>query len=294
MQRTITALLVLGALTLAAPHSAMADTGPGSGDNQGWTDGKGVGANASTPGGPGPVTPVAAGGSGTAAPVCTYEPLSPTDSAIANDNAVQGWGPAKGAGPGAWYRQVCVVDAQGNTNGTVMWLAQPPTPAVNPLVLAQQALGYTPLGSPAIRLDPPANRDQLVGVTTWLWLAGGSWSPLSASASAGGVTVTTTAVPQQVTWAMGDGSVVTCRGPGTPYDPSRPDAQPTCSYTYTKSSAGQSGGTFTVTATESWQVAWTAAGVPAGAPAGGNLGPVTRTAQLAVRVAESQAINTGG
>jgi hypothetical protein len=53
--------------------------------------------------------------------------------------------------------------------------------------------------------------------------------------------------------------------------------KPSCSYTYTQSSGGQPGGTFTVTATESWQVAWTAAGVPAGAPAGGNLGPVTRT-----------------
>lgn len=293
MRRSVAFLVALVAL-LAAPGTARADPGPGSGGNQGWTDGQGVGATAAAPASPGGTGPSLVDTASGSAPVCTYTPLSPQETASANDMAAQGWGPPKGNGTGAWYRQVCVVDAKGNTTGIVMWLAQPPAAAVNPLVLAQQALGYTPFGSPAIRLDPPANRDQLVGVTTWLWLAGGSWSPVSASASAGGVTVTTTAVPQQVTWTMGDGSTVACQGPGTPYDPSRPDAQPTCSYTYAKSSAGQRGGTFTITATESWQVAWTAAGVPAGVPAGGNLGPVTRTSQLPVRVAESQAINTGG
>lgn len=300
MRRSVATALCALVASFAVPAAAFADNGPppppyGNQDNFGWTNGQGVGASASTPGAAGDAAPVVAGTGGSdSAPVCTYTPLSSQESASANDMAVQGWGPAKGAGAGAWYRQVCVVDAQGNTNGTVIWLAQPPAPAVNPLVLAQQALGYTPFGSPAIRLDPPANRDQLVGVKTWLWLAGGSWSPVSANASAGGVTVTTTAIPQQVTWTMGDGNTVTCGGPGTPYDPSHPDAQPTCSYTYAKSSAGQPGGAFTITATESWQVAWAAAGAPAGVPAGGNLGPVTRTAQLPVHVAESQAINTGG
>ena len=93
---------------------------------------------------------------------------------------------------------------------------------------------------------------------------------------------------------MGDGQSVTCAGPGTPYDPSQPDAQPSCAFTYQRSSAGQPGGAFIITVTESWQVGWAATGVPAGAPAGGALGAVTRTSQVAARVAESQAINTGG
>ena len=227
--------------------------------------------------------------------MCTYALLSAQDSAAADDNAAQGWGPAKGAGPGGWYRRVCVVDAQGDTSATVVWLAQPPGgAAVDPVALARQALGHTPIGAPGVHLNPPADRDQIVSVTTWLWVDPAAWAPASANASAGGVTVTTTATPAQLVWSMGDGHSVTCAGPGTPYDPTRPDVLPSCAYTYLRSSAGQPGGAFTITATESWQVSWTGTGVPAGAPAGGSLGVVTRTSALAARVAESQAINTGG
>ena len=294
MHRAV-AFVVAVAAVLYAPAAAHADPGPGSGGNQGWTDGQGVGATASSPGTPSGASTTSTGSSGGgSAPVCTYTPLSPQESQFADENAAQGWGPAKGTGPGGWYREVCTVDAQGNTSGIVVWLAAPPgAPPVDPAALAQQALGFAPLYTPAIHLNPPANRDQLVGVTTWLWISG-AWSPVSASASAGGVTVTTTAAPQRVTWNMGDGHTVTCDGPGTPYDPSRPDAQPSCSYTYSSSSAGQQSGAYTITVTESWAVAWTANGAPPGTPAAGTLPAVTRTAQLPVRVAESQAINTGG
>ena len=292
MRRAVAGLVVLVALTMTFPRPARADTGPGSGGNQGWTDGQGLGAGAATPGTPGAdSTTTGITSASSSAPVCTYTPQSAGDSAMSDEMAASGIGPPKGTGPGAWYLQVCV-DAQGRSTGIVMWLAQPP--AVDPAVLAQQALSRTPLGAPDIGLNPPANRDQLVGVTTWLWLNGGSWSPMTASASAGGVSVTTTATPEQVVWSMGEGHSVTCAGPGTAYDPSQPEAKPSCAATYSRSSAGQPGGAFVITVTESWQVAWTATGVPAGGPAGGNLGPVTRTSQIAVRVAESQAINTGG
>jgi hypothetical protein len=33
---------------------------------------------------------------------------------------------------------------------------------------------------------------------------------------------------------MGDGSTVTCDGPGTPYDPNDPTATTDCSYTWTQ------------------------------------------------------------
>jgi hypothetical protein len=42
---------------------------------------------------------------------------------------------------------------------------------------------------------------------------------------------------------MGDGHQVTCPGPGTPYDPDRPNQHPDCSYVY------QHSGVHTVTAT---------------------------------------------
>jgi hypothetical protein len=288
-------LTLLGSVGFVGVAHAGSPPGPpyGNMDNFGWTTGQGVGATASTPGTSVGVAPLSTGSTGGAAPVCTYAALSSQDSVAADDMAAQGWGPAKGSGPGAWYRRVCGIDAQGDTIGTVVWLGKAPAAAVDPAALAERALGFTPLGAPGIRLNPPADRNQLVGVITWLWISGG-WSALSASASAGGVAVTTTATPEQVTWDMGDGHTVVCSGPGTPYDPSRPDATPSCSYTYSSSSAGQPGGTYTITVTESWAVAWTARGRPPGASAGGTLPAVTRSARLPVRVGESQAINTGG
>ena len=175
-----------------------------------------------------------------------------------------------------------------------MWLAQPP-PAVNPAVLAQQALDYNRLPLPGVDMSPPAKSDQLVNLETWLWVDPAAFQPVSASAAAGGVAVTTTASPERVTWDMGNGDRVTCAGPGTPYDPSKPASaqQTSCSYTYRQSSAGQPGGAFPVTATVSWQVTWTATGVAAGQPAAGNLGVVTRSSTANVRVAEAEATNTG-
>ena len=68
-----------------------------------------------------------------------------------------------------------------------------------------------------------------------------------------------------------------------------PTRRTDCSYTWTQSSAGQPDGAYQVTATVYWQVAWTATG----APGGGNLGQVPGpAAHVAVRVAESQAVNT--
>ena len=72
------------------------------------------------------------------------------------------------------------------------------------------------LQSPLIEASPPVGLDQLVNVPTWLWLAG-PWTSVHATAAVPGVSVTATAVPQLVTWRMGDGSVVVCHGPGTPF-----------------------------------------------------------------------------
>src|SRR5207244_3829971 len=103
-----------------------------------------------------------------------------------------------------------------------------------------------------------------------------------------GITVTVTAEPQRVVWDMGNGDQITC-GPGTPYDPSKPEAdqQTDCSYTYRYSSAAQPNERYVITATVEWVATWTAAG----APGGGSLGVVRRSSSVAVRVAEAEAIN---
>jgi hypothetical protein len=166
--------------------------------------------------------------------------------------------------------------------------AKTQTPPANPVVLVQQALSKLPLPTPTIEMAPPADQDQLVNVSTWLWIDPGSWRGLSASATAGPVTTTATASPAEVVWQMGDGQSVTCLGPGTPYEPSQPNATTNCSYAWTESSAGQPGGVYQVTATVYYRAAWTAAGAPGGGSLGLVAGP---SAHVAVRVAESEAIN---
>ena len=60
---------------------------------------------------------------------------------------------------------------------------------------------------------------------------------------------------------MGDGSKVVCHTAGTPYQASYgKKASPDCGHVYTKSSAGQPGDQFTVTAISDWVVTWAGAG----------------------------------
>ncbi|MEU5001542.1 hypothetical protein [Streptomyces sp. NPDC021622] len=158
--------------------------------------------------------------------------------------------------------------------------------------MAQQAREQLRLPSPDISMSPAG--EQLVKLPTWLWLARGSWEPVSATAAVPGVSVTAVARPAKVVWKLGDGSSVTCRGPGTPYDegvrkkgPEDPGrASPDCGHTYRSSSAGQPAGAYTVSATIHWTVTW------AGAGDSGTFPGMTTTSTAQVRVAESQALNT--
>ncbi len=146
-----------------------------------------------------------------------------------------------------------------------------------------------PLPTPQMGMAPRPDIPQLVNLATFLWVSGG-WQSVTASASAGGVTSTVTAVPERVVWDMGEGDRVTCNGPGVPYDPNlSDDAQPSnCRFTYPFSSARSPDKTFTVTATIEWHVTWSASG----APGGGDLGTSRRSSSTRVQVAEIQVLNT--
>ena len=101
--------------------------------------------------------------------------------------------------------------------------------------------------------------------------------------------MTATATPVRVTWSLGDGSTVVCRGPGTPFpaggDPKA--ASPDCGHTYRRSSAGQPGEAFRVTAAITWSITW------AGGGQAGELPALETAGVAALRVAESQALVTG-
>lgn len=184
--------------------------------------------------------------------------------------------------PGQWAWKYCGGEA---VDLVFLADAQP----VDPYVLAQSAKAQLSPPLPRPRTNPTADRSQLVNLRTWLWIDPGAWQPLSSPPiSLGGVTVTATASPTSVRWEMGDGAVVTCPGPGTPYDPSRPEAAQStgCAHTYKRSSAGKPNQLYTVRVTITYGVSWTVTG----APGGGDLGVIDSSETLGLRVAEGQAV----
>jgi hypothetical protein len=196
------------------------------------------------------------------------------------------------AGGGKWYVYQCSGPGWHDAlYRPPIWIPDGQQPgAVNlpsPAELAQQAYSQLQLPAPVIRANPTAT--QLVNLPTWMWVDPSSWGNRTSTASVPGwVSVTATAVPTSVTWSTGDGSTVTCSGPGTPFTGGNPKASsPDCGHTYRVSSHGQPNGTFAVAATVHWTVTW------AGAGQAGAFPDLTTTGTAAFTVAESQALNTG-
>ncbi|MGI5380704.1 ATP/GTP-binding protein [Streptomyces sp. CA-251387] len=155
---------------------------------------------------------------------------------------------------------------------------QNPAPQVDPQELAQQAVDSMTLLGPDIA-SPKAAGKYTVGVPMWMWVnqSATTFGPNTASASAGGVTVTATAKVSKIVWQMGDGTSVTCNGPGTKYQASQGMAKsPTCGHVYSKTSAGAQGGKYQVTATSTWTIDW---------QGGGQAGQLTEIRQTNVQVA---------
>jgi hypothetical protein len=193
---------------------------------------------------------------------------------------------------GAWYVWECTTSGFRDAKyRPPVWIANGPHSGAaglpSPVELARRARKQLRLPTPMIAANPAG--EQLVTLPTWLWLSGG-WAPMSATASVGDVSVTAVATPRSVSWSMGDGTTLTCTGPGTPFrsgsDPT--SASPDCGHTYRSSSAGQAGQAFAVSATVHWTVRWSGAGQ------GGTFPDLTTTSTAALRVAEVQALNTGG
>ena len=240
-----------------------------------WTNGEDVGAGAREDDDGGS----RGGGGGTIR--CRSERLTEEETLVVVDMVAIGYVPPA-EGDGAWYRRRCFDEDGTVVSAEIVWRAD----AVSASALASDAWDVSRIPLPDINLNPSEERDQVVHVATWMWVE--QWAPISASASAGGVTVTVTAVPSHVEWDMGDGTVVTCRGPGTPYDErKRAEEQRTdCSHTYEKSSASQPDARYGIDATSYWHVTWVSSNGESG-----DLGTVGRTNSIRVRVAEIQAVN---
>ncbi|MCB2177822.1 MAG: hypothetical protein KQH57_18585 [Actinomycetales bacterium] len=193
---------------------------------------------------------------------------------------------------GAVYLVTCLdpLHAPG-TNGGWTWLPSPPPGyggiSVTPGELAQRAVQQMALTGPAIGATITDGELGIVGVPVWLWTAvtPTTWGPNSATASVPGLSVTATAQATRIDWDMGDGSVVSCANPGTPYRTGEVHS-PTCEHTYAQPSLEQPGEAYTVVGTTTWEVSWSGGGTS------GTL-TVTRAAQTSVRIGELQVLVTG-
>ena len=271
MHRLLNAITIGAALLLVVPPGAASADGLG----YGWSDGVGVGAGAETEE---PIEAPEVHRSNGARPRCTYSAMGPGDAEIADHMAKTGVGPSRADGPGNWFWKSCV-DENGNASAVVAWIPQ----RTDPETVARRALRYTSLPDPAIGMSPPPDRGAVVNLPLWLWVNSEAWNPTVATATLDGVTVTTMARPDRVVWTVENGDEVVCEGPGTPYDPGRPEADQHSDCTYLFRQAG----TFTITAAIEWHVTWTAVGVAGG----GDLGVVRRSASTTVAVSEIQALN---
>ncbi|MFF8932346.1 ATP/GTP-binding protein [Streptomyces longwoodensis] len=215
---------------------------------------------------------------------CKYTKIDPEPPASAKDI----W---KGADPKTsdLYFYSCSDGGQDNPDGFLtVPTGQQPQQQVNPQELAQQAVDSMALLGPDIDINPKPGGKGLVGMPVWMAVGQSptTWGPNTASASAGGITVTATAKVVKVVWSMGDGFSVTCTTPGTVYQKSYGlKESPDCGHVYTHPSTDVPGGTFKVTATSTWVINWNGGG------ANGQLTEV-RSSSVALSIVESQAVNS--
>lgn len=202
----------------------------------------------------------------------------------AGDQAWQGHEPGEGAVYTCYQPQTGIV--------LFRWSADPPDQSgagPTPRDVAQLAVASMNLKAVRIGIAPKATKESIgiVGMPVWMWASqpdAETVGPATASATAGGITVTATATLSKVTWSMGDGTdPIVCRTPGTPYAPEfGKRSSPDCGHVYAKSSAGLPHDRFTVTATSSWIVTWEGAGQTGTI----RLNGLTRTARIAIGEAQ--------
>ena len=161
-----------------------------------------------------------------------------------------------------WQCTSCMTAGTSSTcNVQIIWTAPgeepgPPTPEE----LATVALGQLPLAKAKVRTAPEAPAATYIGVENWLWIPENQWATLRKSVTAATTTVTVTAAPAEVTWALGS-ETTTCHGPGQAWVTGMTDAASTaCSYTFKESSFDEPAGSFAITATIRYHVTWACSG----------------------------------
>ncbi|MER6241081.1 ATP/GTP-binding protein [Streptomyces clavifer] len=176
----------------------------------------GGGSSGSSGSAPAGADPASTGSSTKPADKCSYAIVDDPPPPAGH----QSWG-GRGPDEGAVYKVQCD-SGRGGVVFVPTGQAGPGAPTIDPETVARKAAASMRLDGPKVA-GPRAAGTYVVGMPMWMWAkpSSSTFGPVSASATAGGVTVTATAKVTSVRWSMGDGATVTCHGPGTPYRKSR-------------------------------------------------------------------------
>ncbi|WP_344100956.1 hypothetical protein [Myceligenerans crystallogenes] len=168
----------------------------------------------------------------------------------------------------------------------LIWLPELPGPEnVDVEALAEKAVEQMNLQPVTIGIAPEDEPGSVgaVGLPVWAWVRDArpnTFGSIQESATTSNVTVTARASVTTVEWNMGDGTTITCEGPGTPYDESYGvTSSPDCGHVY-----DEQGNPYTVRATTHWTITWEGAGQT------GTL-EAERTAETQIIIGEVQVLN---
>ena len=163
--------------------------------------------------------------------------------------------------------------------------SEPPVPVVDGRTLAQAAWDAVVIPNPEVGYNPSLGESgyTLVGWYTWVWASGGTPTQVTATATAGPVSATVTAVADGLDLS-GPDTEVDCAGFGVPWSPGASGTD--CTVVFTRSSA-HLGGSTPLSVSASYAVSFTATD-----GASGDLGSATTTSTVDIPVAEVQTLNT--
>lgn len=227
-------------------------------------------------------SPGSPGSGGSAKVTCTYTKASPA--------VLQRTGTGPPQHGYQWDIMTCPGSNQGSLGGQLVQVSKSTgAPAISPVELLRIAIGELSVPTLTAQTAPPIGKNGLVGLPEWFWVPRAQWRKVSVTVTAGPVFADAVASPTSISFVPGGGlSSVSCAGPGTEFNRSRPaGSQHTdCSVTYSQPSVGQPANAYQAALVVTWTISWTGSG-----GAGGTIttGYTTGTA-FPVRIAQAEAV----
>ncbi len=174
----------------------------------------------------------------------------------------------------------------------------PPSSPATPVAVAEGAYGQliATLPDPEVVSSPPLDKSAIITFPTFVEV--GNWSPVTATETAAGLTVTITGTPSAMTYTPGEpaSAPVACPGPGVPYDPfggplAAQAANPAaCTWPYAhRTGAEGRPEAWTASVSVTWAVTWSASSGESG-----SFADVVTTTSWPRDVVEVQTVVTGG